>query len=92
MTRFCEQPGLPTVGGTKNPDVAAISALKPDLVVLDKEENRAEDAAALEALGIPLEVLHITGVADVHPALTKLARSKTDGLRQWALSRLTELE
>jgi ABC-type Fe3+-hydroxamate transport system substrate-binding protein len=73
VTRFCEQPGLPTVGGTKNPDVAAIIAIGPDLVVLDKEENRAEDAAALEAAGVPLEVLHVTSVADVEPTLAKLA-------------------
>jgi ABC-type Fe3+-hydroxamate transport system substrate-binding protein len=74
VTRFCEQPGLPTVGGTKNPDVAAIIALDPDLVVLDKEENRAEDAAALEAAGVPLEVLHVTSLGHVEPALAKLAR------------------
>jgi ABC-type Fe3+-hydroxamate transport system substrate-binding protein len=75
VTRFCEQPGLPTVGGTKNPDVAAIIALSPDLVVLDKEENRAEDAAALEAAGVRLEVLHVTSIADVQPALAKLGAS-----------------
>ena len=45
-TRFCEQPGLPTVGGTKDPDVAAIVALAPDLVVVNDEENRREDADA----------------------------------------------
>jgi ABC-type Fe3+-hydroxamate transport system substrate-binding protein len=75
VTRFCEQPDLPTVGGTKNPDVAAIVDLRPDLVVLDKEENRAEDAAALEAATVPLEVLHVTSLADVEPALGKLATS-----------------
>ena len=37
-------PTLPHVGGTKNPDVAAIVDLAPDLVVLDREENRLEDA------------------------------------------------
>lgn len=73
VTRFCEQPGLPTVGGTKNPDAAAIIALVPDLVILDKEENRAEDAAALDAAGVPLEVLHVTSVADVEPTLARLA-------------------
>jgi ABC-type Fe3+-hydroxamate transport system substrate-binding protein len=73
VTRFCEQPGLPTVGGTKNPDVAAIIAFVPDLVILDKEENRAEDAAALDAAGVPLEVLHVTSVADVELTLAKLA-------------------
>jgi ABC-type hemin transport system substrate-binding protein len=72
VTRFCEQPGYPTVGGTKNPDVAGIVALRPDLVVVDREENRAEDARALEAAGIPLHVLHIRGVEDVADALAGL--------------------
>ena len=44
VTRFCEAPGVLTVGGTKNPDLAAIQALSPDLVVMDKEENRLGDA------------------------------------------------
>jgi len=39
-TRFCEQPDLPTVGGTKNPDVEAIVALAPELVIVNDEENR----------------------------------------------------
>ena len=50
-TRFCEQPDLPHVGGTKDPDVAAIVALAPDLVVMCEEENRREDAAALDRAG-----------------------------------------
>ena len=45
-TRFCEQPDLPHVGGTKDPDVAAIVNLAADLVVMDDEENRREDAEA----------------------------------------------
>ena len=39
-TRFCEQPTIQAVGGTKDPDIAAIKALDPDLVILDREENR----------------------------------------------------
>ena len=39
-TRFCEQPTLRHVGGTKDPDIADIVELKPDLVVVDREENR----------------------------------------------------
>ena len=35
-TRFCEQPDLPMVGGTKNPDVNAIVALEPDVVVVNE--------------------------------------------------------
>ncbi len=61
-TRFCEQPHLVHVGGTKNPDLAAIRALAPDLVVLDREENRREDYEALVAAGISC---HVTAVHDV---------------------------
>ena len=39
-TRFCEQPGIPHVGGTKNPDIERIIELAPDFVVMDREENR----------------------------------------------------
>jgi ABC-type Fe3+-hydroxamate transport system substrate-binding protein len=72
-TRFCEQPGLPTVGGTKDPDVGAIVALAPDLVVVNDEENRREDAAALTAAGIPVHEMSPRAVQDVGPALAALA-------------------
>jgi ABC-type hemin transport system substrate-binding protein len=62
-TRFCEQPDLPTVGGTKNPDVEAIVALGPDLVVVDAQENRREDHDALVAAGLDVHVLDVTSVA-----------------------------
>lgn len=73
VSRFCEQPDLPTVGGTKDPDVAAIVALAPDLVVLDREENRREDAEAMAAAGLRLHVTHVTSLADVAPTLAALA-------------------
>ena len=72
-TRFCEQPGLLHVGGTKNPDVGAIVALAPDLVVVDEEENRREDAAALAAAGIELLVLAVRSVEDAVAAVDELA-------------------
>lgn len=75
VTRFCEQPGLLAVGGTKNPDVEAIARLQPDVVVMDREENRREDAVALEAAGLVVHVMHVTSVAGVHPALAALARA-----------------
>jgi ABC-type Fe3+-hydroxamate transport system substrate-binding protein len=61
------------VGGTKDPDVAAIVALRPDLVVLCVEENRREDADALTHAGVTTAALSIDGVADVAPALRSLA-------------------
>lgn len=72
-TRFCEQPRLTHVGGTKNPDVAAIVALAPDVVVMDEEENRGEDAAALEAAGLTLLVTDVCALGDVAEAVSALA-------------------
>lgn len=73
VTRYCEQPGYPTVGGTKNPDLDAIVRLSPDLVVLDEEENRRPDADALVAAGVPVHVTAVRSVDDVAPALAALA-------------------
>jgi ABC-type Fe3+-hydroxamate transport system substrate-binding protein len=72
-TRFCDQPGIPTVGGTKTPDVAAIVDLAPDLVVVNNEENRREDADALAGAGVALHDCSPRSVADVGPAVTALA-------------------
>ena len=72
-TRFCEQPDLPHVGGTKDPDVAAIVALAPDLVVMCVEENRREDAETLAAAGVTTASLSIDGLGDVPTALRMLA-------------------
>jgi len=72
-TRFCEQPDLPTVGGTKNPDLAAIGDLAPDLVVMDEEENRREDHDRLVAAGVPALALAVRTLADVDRELGRLA-------------------
>jgi len=74
-TRFCALTGVPTVGGTKNPDIAAVVALGPDLVVVNDEENRAEDAGALRAAGLTLHEMSPRSVADVGPAVVALARA-----------------
>jgi ABC-type Fe3+-hydroxamate transport system substrate-binding protein len=72
-TRFCEQPGLATVGGTKDPDVAAIIDLAPDLVVVNDEENRRADADALTAAGLLVHSMSPRAVAEVGPAVDALA-------------------
>jgi ABC-type hemin transport system substrate-binding protein len=71
-TRFCEQPALRHVGGTKDPDVAAIVTLAPDLVVVDQEENRKDDADALAAAGLALHVTAVRSLDDVGPTLNDL--------------------
>ncbi|MEU3980014.1 helical backbone metal receptor [Streptomyces sp. NPDC026672] len=76
-TDWCSHPaGLDVVrvGGTKNPDVARIAALAPDLVVANEEENRAPDLAALRAAGP--EVL-VTEVRTVPQAFRELERVLT---------------
>jgi ABC-type Fe3+-hydroxamate transport system substrate-binding protein len=63
-TRFCEQPHLRHVGGTKNPDLDAIVDLQPDIVVMDREENRIEDHDALVEAGVPVFVSDVRSVDD----------------------------
>jgi ABC-type Fe3+-hydroxamate transport system substrate-binding protein len=46
----------PKVGREKDPDVAKILALEPDLVVANIEENRREVVEALRAAGVPVWV------------------------------------
>lgn len=74
-TRFCEQPDLPTVGGTKDPEVARIASLKPDLVVVNDEENRFEDVDRLRNLGVPVHEMSPRSVAEVGPAVAALAEA-----------------
>jgi ABC-type Fe3+-hydroxamate transport system substrate-binding protein len=60
-TKFCVHPegrvdAVEKVGGTKNPKLDRIIQLAPDIVLLNQEENRREDAQALEAAGITCHV------------------------------------
>ncbi len=75
VTRFCEQPQLVHVGGTKDPDVDAIVALRPDVVVMCTQENRLADADALRAGGISIHAIDITRLAHVGPQMEALARA-----------------
>ncbi|MEZ5377784.1 MAG: helical backbone metal receptor [Acidimicrobiales bacterium] len=72
-TKYCEQPDLATVGGTKNPDLAAIEALSPDVVMLDREENRREDAEALADRGIEVFVTDVRRLDQVATELDRVA-------------------
>ena len=69
VTVYCVEPrdvvrSKTRVGGEKDPDLAAIRALAPDLVVANIEENRREDVDALRAAGIPVWVTFPRTVAD----------------------------
>ncbi len=50
-----------------------VVALRPDLVVLDAEENRLEDYEALVARGLKVHVLRVRSLGDLNTAMTGLA-------------------
>jgi ABC-type hemin transport system substrate-binding protein len=55
VTDWCTHPpdlGSARIGGTKNPRVDDVVALRPDLVLANLEENRAADLDALRAAGL----------------------------------------
>lgn len=79
-TDWCTHPAdlaVPRVRGTKNPDLAAIRALEPDLVVANKEENRSLDVRRLRESGVPVWV---TDIETVPQALDSLERLYDDAL------------
>jgi ABC-type Fe3+-hydroxamate transport system substrate-binding protein len=60
-TKFCIHPAdrvgaVEKVGGTKNPKIDRIVELAPDIVLLNEEENRREDAEALQTAGVRCHV------------------------------------
>ena len=74
-TDWCTHPkdlAVQRVRGTKNPDLKAIAALEPDLVVANKEENRELDVQRLRAHGIPVWVTDIETVPGALDSLTRL--------------------
>ena len=76
-TRYCVEPRwirntVPAVGGTKDPDLGTIRDLKPDLVILETDENLKETSDALSAVGIPWLALEIRTVADCAKACLQL--------------------
>lgn len=74
-TDWCTHPGdleVTRVRGTKNPDTKAIAALSPDLVVVNKEENREIDVRRLRDAGIPVWVTVIETVPESIDSLERL--------------------
>jgi ABC-type Fe3+-hydroxamate transport system substrate-binding protein len=79
-TDWCSHPAnlqVTRVRGTKNPNLAAIIALQPDLVLANKEENRESDVAALRDAGI---AVWVTDIETVEQAFVSLRRLFTEAL------------
>ncbi len=74
-SRFCIHPNekvaaIPAVGGTKNWDFDKIRELKPDLLILDKEENPKFMAEQEE---IPYLASHVESITSVAGALAQMS-------------------
>ncbi|MEA3142850.1 MAG: hypothetical protein QOG31_174 [Thermoplasmata archaeon] len=77
-TRFCIHPepwvgSVPAVGGTKDARLERILALRPDLVVADKDENPKALVEALQAQGVEVLWSAIDTVPDAAAFVERLA-------------------
>lgn len=79
-TDWCTHPAdldLPRVRGTKNPDLAAVRGLAPDLVVANQEENRELDVRRLRGAGV---AVWVTRIETVEESLTSMSRLLAEAL------------
>jgi ABC-type hemin transport system substrate-binding protein len=96
-TRFCTEPAdrvgaVPIVGGTKNPHVDRIIALRPGLVIANREENRREDVEALAAAGLDVLLTDPNTVRGAVAMIRKLGERLQCTLRAEVLAAAIEAE
>lgn len=89
VTDWCTHPAdldVTRLKGTKNPDVAGIVGLAPDLVLANHEENRRPDLDALRAAGVPVYVTDIRTLEDAFESLARMLSAcgfdESDWLRE----------
>ena len=73
-TDWCTHPeglDVPRIRGTKNPDIAAIIAMAPDLIIANEEENKPEHIAELRDAGL---AVWVTGIRNVDQAIDSMTR------------------
>lgn len=98
ITDYCAYPaealrGLPRLGGTKNPRLEDILALRPDLVLMNQEENPLEVYQALKEQGVAVWAAFPTSVRQALDVLWELARlfqSQTAPMQLQALERAVD--
>ena len=90
-TDYCEFPAAakskPSVGGMVNPNLEALVALKPDLVIATDEGNREETFQQLARLRIPTYLVHATRLGALLDMIARLGELTG---RQAAVGPLTE--
>lgn len=90
-TRFCIHPkgvvdAIPALGGTKGMELQKILQLRPDYVILDREENRKEMADELISANIQVLVSHVVDISSAADFLKIMALE----LQAPALSQMAE--
>ncbi|MET0821652.1 MAG: helical backbone metal receptor [Aeromicrobium sp.] len=79
-TDWCTHPAdldVTRVRGTKNPDRAAVEALRPDVVIANREENRELDITRLRDAGV---TVWVTVIETVDESFASMRRMFVDGL------------
>jgi ABC-type Fe3+-hydroxamate transport system substrate-binding protein len=74
-TDWCVHPAdldVTRIRGTKNPDIARIIELAPDLVLANEEENRQPDLDALRAAGLDVWVTRVRTVPEAFGSLHRM--------------------
>ena len=94
-TDYCVEPtaavgGVPSVGGTKSADVDAVAALRPDLVLVNQEENTEALHRELVARGLRVHLSFPKTVADAVALLRELAALLDVAADHPALTRLDD--
>lgn len=93
-TTYCVEPAgaaaIEAVGGTKDPDVARVIALAPDLVLMNQEENTRAAAEKIRDAGIQVLVTFPHRLADGLAQIARIGRILGDldadarALLRWA--------
>ncbi|MCB0344112.1 MAG: ABC transporter substrate-binding protein, partial [Bdellovibrionales bacterium] len=80
VTDWCVHPntkvkGLPKIGGTKNPRIADVADLRPDLVIANKEENRRIDIERIARREINVWVTEVRTLTEASRLVSELVES-----------------
>jgi len=75
-TDFCDWPpaaqAKPSVGGMIAPNLEALAALRPDLVVMTPSGNRHETMEQIRRLGVPIYLVDVHRVAQMMDVIARL--------------------
>lgn len=85
-TDWCTHPAdldVIRVRGTKNPDLVAVRALHPDLVIANQEENRELDVQRLREAGVAVWVTRIRTVDEAFTSMRRMFDALGWAAPQW---------